>query len=84
MSKKITNVFKEIVDFDNLYKSYKKALKGKNRYNKDNIKLQKSLIYTFIRTLLKKYNYIYKSYNDKIKLRLGYKENRYKIHKEDI
>lgn len=40
--------------------------------------------YNFIRTLLKKYNYIYKSYNDKIKLRLGYKENRYKIQKEDI
>lgn len=42
MSKKITNVFKEIVDFDNLYKAYKKALKGKNRYNKDSIEFQQN------------------------------------------
>lgn len=35
MSKKIENVYHEIIDFDNLYKAYKKALKGKNKYTKE-------------------------------------------------
>lgn len=35
MSKKIENVYHEVIDFENFYKAYKKALKGKNKYTKE-------------------------------------------------
>ena len=35
MSKKIENVYHKVIEFDNLYQSYKKALKGKNKYTKE-------------------------------------------------
>lgn len=45
MSKKIEEVYDEVVDFENLYKSYKKALKGKNRYTAEAIEFQQDETY---------------------------------------
>lgn len=40
MSKKIENVYHEVIDFENLYKAYKKALKSKNKYTKEALTFQ--------------------------------------------
>lgn len=45
MSKKIEEVYDEVVDFENLYKAYKKALKGKNRYTTEAIEFQEDETY---------------------------------------